>query len=57
MSGKIMVSMRIERELWEKFGQKVKRYGSNRSKMLRTMIRYFVGERENSEWLFVDENG
>ena len=51
-----MVSMRIERELWEKFGQKVKRCGSNRSKILRTMIRYFVGEKEGCEWLFVDEN-
>ncbi len=53
----MLANFRIERRLWKKFGEKARKHGSNRSRILRTMIRYFVEERESSEWLFVDENG
>lgn len=53
----MLANFRIERKLWERFGEKAKKHSTNRSKILRTMIRYFVGERGDSEWLFVDENG
>ena len=54
--GKMLANFKIEQRLLEKFGEKARRHGGNRSKILRTMIRYFVGEKEGCEWLFVDKN-
>jgi len=57
MGKKIVVSFRVEKDLWEKFGEKVRKHGSNRSRIIRTMIRELVGEKVDSEWLFVSEGG
>lgn len=52
-----LVTFRIEPMLWEKFGRKARKYGTNRSKILRIMIRNFIGEKVDKETIFVNENG
>jgi len=55
---KMLANFRIERKIMGKIWKKARKQGSNRSKIMRTMIRYFVGERENSEcclWMRMDE--